>query len=69
MFPDVPIISINIRDFEEATYCNKLRLWHNYKIRWNNIKENKTFAFFFLYCQIVSRNEYGACFAHLVIDD
>jgi 5-carboxymethyl-2-hydroxymuconate isomerase len=26
MFPDVPIISINIRDFEEATYCNKLRL-------------------------------------------
>lgn len=23
MFPDVPIISINIRDFEEATYCNK----------------------------------------------
>ena len=23
MFPDVPIISINIRDFEQATYCNK----------------------------------------------
>ncbi len=23
MFPDVPIISINIRDFEKATYCNK----------------------------------------------
>lgn len=23
LFPDVPIISINIRDFEEATYCNK----------------------------------------------
>ena len=23
MFPDVPIISINIRDFEAATYCNK----------------------------------------------
>lgn len=23
MFPDVPIISINIRDFERATYCNK----------------------------------------------
>lgn len=23
MFPDVPVISINIRDFEEATYCNK----------------------------------------------
>ncbi len=23
MFPEVPIISINIRDFEEATYCNK----------------------------------------------
>ena len=24
MFPNVPIISINIRDFEKATYCNKL---------------------------------------------
>ena len=24
MFPDVPIISMNIRDFEKATYCNKL---------------------------------------------
>ena len=23
MFPDVPIISINIMDFEKATYCNK----------------------------------------------
>ena len=23
MFPEVPIISINIRDFEAATYCNK----------------------------------------------
>jgi len=23
MFPEVPIISINIRDFERATYCNK----------------------------------------------
>ncbi|MEM1408190.1 MAG: 5-carboxymethyl-2-hydroxymuconate Delta-isomerase [Bacteroidota bacterium] len=23
MFPDVPIISINIRDFEKSTYCNK----------------------------------------------
>lgn len=23
MFPDVPIISINIRDFEKTTYCNK----------------------------------------------
>jgi 5-carboxymethyl-2-hydroxymuconate isomerase len=23
MFSDVPIISMNIRDFEEATYCNK----------------------------------------------
>ncbi len=23
MFPDTPIISINIRDFEKATYCNK----------------------------------------------
>ena len=23
MFPGVPIISINIRDFEKATYCNK----------------------------------------------
>jgi 5-carboxymethyl-2-hydroxymuconate isomerase len=23
IFPDVPIISINIRDFEKATYCNK----------------------------------------------
>ncbi len=22
-FPEVPIISINIRDFEKATYCNK----------------------------------------------
>ena len=24
MFPNVPMISINIRDFEKATYCNKL---------------------------------------------
>ena len=23
MFPEVPIISINIQDFEKATYCNK----------------------------------------------
>lgn len=23
MFPEVPIISMNIRDFEEATYCNR----------------------------------------------
>lgn len=23
MFPEVPVISINIRDFEAATYCNK----------------------------------------------
>lgn len=23
IFPDVPVISINIRDFEKATYCNK----------------------------------------------
>ena len=23
LFPDVPIISINIKDFEKATYCNK----------------------------------------------
>ena len=23
IFPDVPIISINISDFEKATYCNK----------------------------------------------
>lgn len=23
MFPDVPIISMNIRDFEKATYCNR----------------------------------------------
>ncbi|TDQ27464.1 5-carboxymethyl-2-hydroxymuconate Delta-isomerase [Tenacibaculum caenipelagi] len=23
MFPDVPVISINIRDFEKVTYCNK----------------------------------------------
>ena len=23
IFPDVPILSMNIRDFEEATYCNK----------------------------------------------
>ena len=23
MFPDVPIISINIRNFEKTTYCNK----------------------------------------------
>jgi 5-carboxymethyl-2-hydroxymuconate isomerase len=26
MFPKVPIISINIRDFEKATYCNKLMI-------------------------------------------
>ena len=26
MFPDVPIISINIRDFEKATYCNKSKV-------------------------------------------
>lgn len=23
MFPDVPVISMNIRDFEKASYCNK----------------------------------------------
>lgn len=23
LFPDVPVISINIRDFEKSTYCNK----------------------------------------------
>ncbi len=23
MFPEVPVISINISDFEKATYCNK----------------------------------------------
>ena len=23
MFPEVPIISINIRDFEKSTYCNR----------------------------------------------
>ena len=23
IFPEVPVISINIRDFEKATYCNK----------------------------------------------
>lgn len=23
MFPNIPIISMNIRDFEKATYCNK----------------------------------------------
>lgn len=23
LFPDIPIISINIRDFEKASYCNK----------------------------------------------
>lgn len=23
MFPEVPVISINVRDFEKATYCNK----------------------------------------------
>ena len=23
MFPDVPVISINVRDFEKATYCNR----------------------------------------------
>lgn len=23
LFPDVPVISMNIRDFEKATYCNK----------------------------------------------
>ncbi|MBN2817560.1 MAG: 5-carboxymethyl-2-hydroxymuconate Delta-isomerase [Bacteroidales bacterium] len=26
MFPDVPVISIDIRDFEKATYCNKSML-------------------------------------------
>ena len=24
MFPNIPIISMNIRDFEKATYCNKV---------------------------------------------
>jgi 5-carboxymethyl-2-hydroxymuconate isomerase len=23
MFPDVPFLSINVRDFEKSTYCNK----------------------------------------------
>jgi 5-carboxymethyl-2-hydroxymuconate isomerase len=23
MFPDIPILSMNIREFEAATYCNK----------------------------------------------
>ena len=23
MFPNIPFIAINIRDFEKATYCNK----------------------------------------------
>jgi 5-carboxymethyl-2-hydroxymuconate isomerase len=23
LFPEVPILSINVRDFEKATYCNK----------------------------------------------
>ena len=27
MFPDVPIISINIGDFEKATYYNKSMVW------------------------------------------
>ena len=31
MFPKVPIISINIRDFEKATYCNKSMI-KNFKI-------------------------------------
>lgn len=31
MFPKVPIISINIRDFEKATYCNKLMI-KNFKM-------------------------------------
>ena len=26
LFPEVPIISINIRDFEKASYCNKTML-------------------------------------------
>ena len=26
MFPDVPIISMNIREFEKATYCNRSML-------------------------------------------
>jgi 5-carboxymethyl-2-hydroxymuconate isomerase len=26
LFPEVPIISINIRDFEKASYCNKSML-------------------------------------------
>lgn len=26
MFPEVPVISINIRDFEKASYCNKLMM-------------------------------------------
>ena len=29
MFSEVPIISINIRDFEKATYCNKLMINNN----------------------------------------
>jgi 5-carboxymethyl-2-hydroxymuconate isomerase len=26
LFPEVPIISINIRDFEKTSYCNKSML-------------------------------------------
>lgn len=26
MFPDTPIISMNVRDFEKSTYCNKAGL-------------------------------------------
>ena len=26
LFPDAPVVSINIRDFEKATYCNKSML-------------------------------------------
>lgn len=28
IFPSVPIISMNIQDFEKATYCNKSMLYH-----------------------------------------
>ena len=32
MFPHVPIISMNIRDFEKATYCNKSMINNNLDI-------------------------------------
>ena len=32
MFPDVPVISINIREFEKATYCNRNLVYHEGEI-------------------------------------